>query len=96
MHTLAVQILPVLAAEKSRVPFYIAGGLLVAWALFVSMVLGRTGEFPSSLQQQRAVIAVTAVLVLAAASTAVITSGTASTATTSAATGSTPASTTAP
>ena len=33
MHTLAVQLAPVLAAEKSKVPFYIAGGLLVVWAL---------------------------------------------------------------
>ena len=75
MHTLAVQLAPILAAEKSKVPFYIAGGLLVAWALFVSLVLGRGGDFPSNQQQQRAVMAVTAVLVLAAISMAVVTSG---------------------
>ena len=34
MHTVALQLAPILAAEKSKVPFYIAGGLLVAWALF--------------------------------------------------------------
>jgi plastocyanin len=76
VHSLAVQIAPVLAAEKSKVPFYIAGGLLVLWALTVSLGLGmRNPNFPGSLGGQRAVSAVTAVLVIAAASTAVITSG---------------------
>ncbi|HTA96974.1 MAG TPA: plastocyanin/azurin family copper-binding protein [Solirubrobacteraceae bacterium] len=67
---------PVLAAEKSKVPYYIAGGLLVAWALFVSVVLGRRNpNFPSSLGGQRAVMAISAVLVLATVSMAVATSG---------------------
>jgi plastocyanin len=72
MHTLAVQLAPILAAEKSKVPFYIAGGLLVCWAL---LVLGRRGDFPSTIQGQRGVIAVTAILVIAAASMAVVTAG---------------------
>lgn len=67
---------PVLAAEKSKVPYYIAGGLLVAWALFVAVVLGRRNpNFPSSLGGQRAVMAISAVLVLATVSMAVATSG---------------------
>jgi plastocyanin len=75
MHTLALQLAPVLAAEKSKVPFYIAGGLLVVWALTLSLGLGmRKPDFPGSLAGQRAVIAVTVVLVLAAVSTAVLTS----------------------
>jgi plastocyanin len=75
MHTLALQLAPVLAAEKSKVPFYIAGGLLVVWALTLSLGLGmRKPDFPGSLAGQRGVIAVTAVLVLAAVSTAVLTS----------------------
>jgi plastocyanin len=75
MHTLALQLAPVLAAEKSKVPFYIAGGLLVGWALTLSLGLGmRKPDFPGSLAGQRAVIAVTAVLVLAAVATAVLTS----------------------
>ena len=74
MHTFALQLAPVLAAEKSKVPFYIAGGVLVAWALILSLGLGmRKPDFPGSLAGQRAVIAVTAVLVLAAVSTAVLT-----------------------
>jgi plastocyanin len=76
MHSLAVQLAPVLAAEKSKVPFYIAGGLLVLWALIVSLGLGlRNERFPGSLQGQRIVSAITAVLVLAAVATAVITAG---------------------
>lgn len=76
MHTLALQLAPILGAEKSKVPFYIAGGALVAWALFVAMALGmRKPDFPAGLSGQRAVSAITAVLVIAVASTAVITSG---------------------
>lgn len=47
MHAAIVQLTPVLGAEKSKVPFYIAGGLLVAWALIVSLGLGaRIPSFP--------------------------------------------------
>jgi plastocyanin len=76
MHTVALQLAPVLAAEKSKVPFYIAGGLLVAWALLLSLGIGaRRPDFPRNLTEQRAVMAITAVLVLAAVSMAVVTSG---------------------
>jgi plastocyanin len=76
MHSLAVTLAPVLAAENSKVPFYIAGGLLVAWALILSLGLGlRKERFPYNLQGQRTVSAITAVLVLGAITTAVITSG---------------------
>jgi plastocyanin len=72
MHTMAL----VLAAEKSKVPFYVAGGILIVWALTVSLGLGmRRPGFPGSASGQRAIIGVTAVLVLAAVSTAVLTSG---------------------
>jgi plastocyanin len=77
MHSLALQLTPVLAAEKSKVPFYIAGGVLVVWALVLSLGIGlRRPDFPGSLAGQRAVVAVTAVLVLAAVSSAVLTAGT--------------------
>ena len=76
MHTIAVQLAPILAAEKSKTSFYIAGGLLVAWALILSLGIGtRMPDFPRSLQQQRGVMAITAVLVLAALVTAIATSG---------------------
>lgn len=74
MHT-ALQLAPVLA-EKSKTPFYVAGGLLVAWALIVSMAIGmRRPKFPDGLSQQRAIIAVSVVLVLATVSMAVAVSG---------------------
>lgn len=76
MHSLAVALAPILAAEKSKVPFYVAGGALVVWALVVSLGLGlRKAEFPGNESGQRIVGAITVVLVLAAASTAVLTSG---------------------
>ena len=69
------QISPVLAADKSKVPFYIAGGVLAIWALVLAIGIGlHRPRFPSTLTGERAVIAISAVLVLAAASTAVITS----------------------
>ncbi len=68
-----------LAAEKSKVPYYIAGGLLVAWALFVSVGLGRRNpNFPGTIGGERAVMAISAVLVLATVSMAVATSGSSS------------------
>ncbi len=76
MHAAIVHFIPVLAAEKSKVPFYIAGGVLVAWALIVSMAIGmRNPSFPSTMGAERAVMAITAVLVLVAVSMAVVTSG---------------------
>jgi plastocyanin len=76
VHALAVQLAPVLAAEKSKTAFYVAGGVLVAWALIVSLGLGlRRPDFPGSLTGQRIVGTISAVLVLAAVATAVITSG---------------------
>jgi plastocyanin len=76
MHSAALHIAPILAAAKSKTPFYVAGALLVAWALFVSLGLGlRRENFPGSITAQRAVMAITALLVIGAASTAVITSG---------------------
>lgn len=76
MFATIVHIAPVLAAEKSKVPYYIAGGVLVAWALLLSLGIGtRNPNFPSTLGGQRAVMAITAVLVLATVSMAVVTSG---------------------
>lgn len=76
MHAAIVHFAPVLGAEKSKTPFYVAGGVLVAWALFVSLGRGlRVRDFPSDAGAQRVVMAVTVLLVLAAASTAVLTSG---------------------
>jgi uncharacterized cupredoxin-like copper-binding protein len=74
MHT-ALQLAPVLA-EKSKTPFYVAGGVLVAWALLISMAVGmRRPRFPENDSQQRLVMGISVVLVLATVSCAVIVSG---------------------
>lgn len=76
MHALAIHLAPVIGAEKSKVPFYIAGGALVVWAVILSLALGmRKPQFPGGLLGERVVIAITALLVLAAAAMAVATSG---------------------
>jgi hypothetical protein len=76
MHAVAIHLAPVIGAEKSKVPFYIAGGALVVWAVILSLALGmRKPEFPGGPLGERVVIAVTAVLVLAAAAMAVASSG---------------------
>jgi uncharacterized cupredoxin-like copper-binding protein len=76
MHAAIVHFAPVLAAEKSKVPFYIAGGVLVAWALILSMGIGmRNASFPATLGAERGVMAISAVLVLLAVAMAVVTSG---------------------
>lgn len=76
MHVLMANVAPILAAEKSKTPFYIAGGLLVIWALGVTLGWGlRFPGFPKTLASERVVMAVSAVLVVLAVSMAVITSG---------------------
>jgi uncharacterized cupredoxin-like copper-binding protein len=76
MHAAIVHFAPVFAAEKSKVPFYIAGGVLVVWAMVVSMGIGmRNPSFPATLGAERGVMAITVVLVLVAVSMAVVTSG---------------------
>jgi hypothetical protein len=77
MHALALALAPIVAAEKSRTPFYIAAGVLVAWALTVSLMLGlRKPAFPWNGRGQRTVIAITVILVLAVTSLDVLTSST--------------------
>jgi plastocyanin len=76
MHLAALHLVPILGAEKSKVAFYVAGGLLALWAITLSVGIGlRTPDFPGNARGQRAIIAVSAVLMVAAMSTAVITSG---------------------
>jgi hypothetical protein len=75
MHPAIAHLVPILAA-KSRTPYYIIGAVLVVWALVVSLGLGlRKPEFPGGQSGQRAVIALTAVLVAATMVAAVATSG---------------------
>jgi plastocyanin len=76
MHTAIVHLTPILGAEKSKVPFYIAGGVLVAWALILALGIGlRNASFPSTVAAERAVMGISAVLVVVTVSMAIATSG---------------------
>ena len=60
-------------AEPSKVPFFLAGGALAAWAIVLFAIGMRSESFPGSQTAERGVIAVSALLMVAAMATAVIT-----------------------
>ena len=60
--------------EPSKVPFYFAGGALAAWAVVLAGIGLTRPEFPFGLTGQRAVMAISALLVVIALATAVLTS----------------------
>jgi hypothetical protein len=60
-------------AEKSKVPFYVAGGLFAVWAIVLFVVGMRSQAFPGGQSGERTVVAVSLVLMVAAMATAVIT-----------------------
>jgi hypothetical protein len=62
------------AAEPNKTAFYVAGGLLVLFAICVSAVGVRSETFPPSRGARAGVMAVGALLVAAAMATAVLTS----------------------
>jgi len=60
-------------AEPSKTPFYIAGAVLVVWALVVSLVGIKSDSFAASKASGTLIAVVSAVLVAAAMFTSVIT-----------------------
>jgi len=61
-------------AEPSKTPFYIAGGVLVLFAVVIAVIGTRGAEtFPASKGARNAVCALAALLVAVAMATAVIT-----------------------
>jgi hypothetical protein len=62
------------ADEPSKVPFYIAGGALAAWAVVLAAAGLTRPSFPYSLKGQRGVIAISFVLVVIAIAMAIVTS----------------------
>ena len=62
------------AGEPSKVPFYVMGGILAAWAVVLSAIGLSRAEFPGSAGGARAVMAISAVLVLGTVTSAVATS----------------------
>jgi hypothetical protein len=69
-----LNVLLLAASEPSKVPFYIAGGVLAVWAVALSAIGLTRPEFPSDLRGQRGVILVSFVLMVAAIAMAIVTS----------------------
>jgi hypothetical protein len=61
-------------AEPSKVPFYIAGGVLAAWAVVLSAIGLTRPSFPFDDAGARGVMLVTFVIVVATMATAIATS----------------------
>ena len=64
-----------LAAAPSKVPFYIAGGVLVAWAVLLAAWGISHGAFPGSRGRARLVMLASFLFVAATLTTAVVTGG---------------------
>ena len=69
----------VLASASSKTPFYVAGGLLAAWAVLLGAFGFTHPDFPGSAVASRVVMLASAVLVAATLVTAVTTAGEAGT-----------------
>jgi plastocyanin len=65
----------VFASAPSKVPFYVAGGLLAGWAVLLGAFGITHPDFPGSAGPSRLVMLTSAVLVAATVTTAVITAG---------------------
>jgi plastocyanin len=65
----------ILAAAPSKVPFYIAGGVLVVWAVLVAAYGITHVDFPGAKGRARLVMLTTFVLVVATMAAAVLTAG---------------------
>jgi plastocyanin len=64
-----------LAAAPSKVPYYVAGGLLAFWAVLLAVWGISHGEFPGSQGKARIVMSTSFLLVVATMATAVLTGG---------------------
>ncbi|MDQ4040980.1 MAG: hypothetical protein M3141_04450, partial [Actinomycetota bacterium] len=65
-------LLPLLAAsEPSKAPFYVAGAVLAGWAVLLGAAGIRQPDFPGTATAQRAVMGVSALLVVVTLATAV-------------------------
>jgi len=65
----------VIAAAPSKVPFYVAGGLLAGWAVLLGFIGLSLPDFPGSEGRARLVMLTTGVLVAATLTAAVLTAG---------------------
>jgi hypothetical protein len=60
-------------AEHSKTAFYVAGGLLAAWAVLLGAAGLSRAELPGSRSSERGIIGVTVLLVAATITAAVVT-----------------------
>ena len=60
-------------AEPSKVPIYIAGGLLALWAVALAGMGLTQPEFPYNVRGQRGVVAFSLLLIVIAIATAILT-----------------------
>jgi hypothetical protein len=62
------------ASETSKVPFFIAGGVLAVWAVILAAIGLNRPDFPGDLRGQRTVIGISFTLVVIAIALAIATS----------------------
>ncbi|MGZ4182829.1 MAG: hypothetical protein ACXVUL_19350 [Solirubrobacteraceae bacterium] len=62
------------ASGPSKVPFFIAGGALAAWAVILAAIGLNRPDFPGDLRGQRTVIGITFTIVVIAIAMAIVTS----------------------
>ena len=74
LHALTIVFASTEGEESSKTLFYIAGGVLAAFAVVVSALgISRIGTFPASTGQARGVIGLAALLVATAMAAAILT-----------------------
>ncbi len=75
LHALTIVFAATEGEESSKTLFYLAGGVLAAFAVLISALgISRIGSFPASKRQAQGVIGLAALLVLAAMASAIVTS----------------------
>ncbi len=74
MSITALLVLAAEAAEPSKVPFYLGGGVFAIWAVALSVVGLSRPDFPSTPGAARGLYGVSAVLMALAAASAILTS----------------------
>jgi hypothetical protein len=62
------------ASAPSKVPFFIAGGALAAWAVILAAIGLNRPDFPGNLRGQRTVIGITFTIMVIAIAMAIVTS----------------------
>jgi hypothetical protein len=62
------------ASAPSKVPFFIAGGALAAWAAILAAIGLNRPDFPGNLRGQRTVIGITFTIMVIAIAMAIVTS----------------------